>query len=254
MIRNYAPFSTILLLVSILSGCSLLPEQIDMTKDWSANRFYFKAHEAMVSGNYEKAIENFEKLQARFPYDKHAMQAQIETIYTYYRWGEPESAIAAADRFIKQHPRHPSVDYVYYMRGLVHYNQGQTLLSKVAPTDSSMRDPKAMREAFHYFSKLVERFPQSRYSDDARKRMVFTRNMLAKHELHVALFYMERDAYVAASKRANYVIENFQKTPAVKEALLLLVDIYSRMGMEELAADTQRVYNHNYSQQVSVTE
>ena len=253
MIRKHAPFSTILLLVSIiagsLSGCSLLPEQIDMTKDWSANRFYFEAHEAMSGGDYEKAIDNFEKLRARFPYDRHAMQAQIEIIYTYYKWEEPESAIAAADRFIKQHPRHPNVDYVYYMRGLVHYNQGQTMLSKVAPTDASMRDPKAMREAFHYFSKLVERFPQSKYSDDARKRMVFTRNMLAKHELHVALFYLEREAYVAASKRANYVIENFQKTPAVKDALLLLIDIYKRMGMEKMAADTQRVYATNYPKQ-----
>ncbi|MBC8519076.1 MAG: outer membrane protein assembly factor BamD [Gammaproteobacteria bacterium] len=250
MIRKQAPFSSILLLVSILasglSGCSLLPEQIDVTEDWSANRFYFEAHEAMTSGGYEKAIEYFEKLQARFPYDKHAMQAQIETIYAYYKWDESASAIAAADRFIKQHPRHPSVDYVYYMRGLVNYDEGRTMLSDIALTDPATRDPKAMREAFHYFSKLVTRFPQSKYSEDARKRMLFTRNKLAEHELHVAKFYMDREAYVAASKRANYVIENFQKTPVVRDALLLLVDIYHKMGMEDLAADTERVYAANY--------
>ncbi len=244
-------FSSILLLVSIfsasLSGCSLLPEQIDMTKDWSANRFYFEAHEAMMSGDYEKAIEFFEKLQARFPYDKHAMQAQIEIIYTYYKWNESESAIAAADRFIKQHPRHPNVDYVYYMRGLVNYNTGQTLVSKYVPTDPGMRDPKAMREAFQYFSKLVERFPNSKYSEDARKRMLFTRNKLAEHELHVARFYLDRDAYVAAAKRTSYVLENFQKTPAVADALLLQVEVYNKMGMEEMAADAQRVYDLNYS-------
>jgi len=251
MIRKQAPFSSILLLVSILasglSGCSLLPEQIDITEDWSANRFYFEAHEAMTSGNYEKAIEYFEKLQARFPYDKHAMQAQIEIIYTYYKWDESESAIAAADRFIKQHPRHPSVDYVYYMRGLVNYDEGRTMLSDIAPTDPATRDPKAMREAFQYFSKLVERFPQSKYSEDASKRMLFTRNKLAEHELHVARFYMDREAYVAASKRANYVIENFQKTPAVRDSLVLLIEIYNKMGMEDLAASTEQVYAANYS-------
>lgn len=244
------PFSSILLLVSILSttlsGCSLLPEQIDVTQDWSANRFYFEAHESMSSGDYEKAIDLFEKLQARFPYDKHALQAQIEVVYSYYKWNETESAIAAADRFIKQHPRHPNVDYVYYMRGLVNYNAGETLLSKYVPTDPGMRDPKAMREAFQYFAKLVERFPESKYAADARKRMLYTRNKLAEHELHVARFYLGREAYVAAAKRASYVIENFQKTPAVKEALLLKVEVYNKMGMEEMAADAQRVYDINY--------
>ncbi len=246
------PFSTILLLVSILSttlsGCSLLPEQIDVTKEWSANRFYFEAHEAMTSGDYEKAIDCFEKLQARFPYDKHALQAQIEIVYTYYKWNETESAIAAADRFIKQHPRHPNVDYVYYMRGLVNYNAGETLLSKYVPTDPGMRDPKAMREAFQYFAKLVERFPESKYAEDARKRMLYTRNKLAEHELHVARFYMGREAYVAAAKRTNYVLENFQKTPAVEEALLLSIEIYNKMGMDQMAADAQRVYDLNYGQ------
>ncbi len=245
-------FSSILLSLSILittlSGCSLLPDQIDVTKDWSANRFYFEAHEAMTSGDYEKAIDYFEKLQARFPYDKHAMQAQIEIIYTYYKWSEAESAIAAADRFIKQHPRHPNVDYVYYMRGLVNYNAGETLLSKYVPTDPGMRDPKAMREAFQYFSQLVERFPESKYAADARKRMLYTRNKLAEHELHVARFYLGREAYVAAAKRANYVVENFPKTPAVQEALLLNIEIYNKMGMEEMAADAQRVYELNYGE------
>jgi len=230
-----------------VSGCSLLPDQIDVTKDWSANRFYFEAHESMTSGDYEKAIEYFEKLQARFPYDKHSMQAQIEVIYTYYKWEEPESAIAAADRFIKQHPRHPKVDYVYYMRGLVHYNKGQTIFSKIAPTDPSARDPKAMREAFQYFSKLVERFPKSKYSADARQRMLYTRNKLAEHELHVARFYIGREAFVAAAKRTSYVIENFQKTPAVKLAVEMQIEIYEKMGMEQLAADSRRVYEQNYS-------
>ena len=230
-----------------VSGCSLLPDQIDVTKDWSANRFYFEAHESMTSGDYEKAIEYFEKLQARFPYDKHSMQAQIEVIYTYYKWEEPESAIAAADRFIKQHPRHPKVDYVYYMRGLVHYNKGQTIFSKIAPTDPSARDPKAMREAFQYFSKLVERFPKSKYSADARQRMLYTRNKLAEHELHVARFYIGREAFVAAAKRTSYVIENFQKTPAVKLAIEMQIEIYEKMGMEQLAADSRRVYEQNYS-------
>ncbi len=229
-----------------LTGCSLLPEQIDMTKDWSAQRFYSEARAAMMDGDYEKSIDYYEKLQARFPYGVQAQQAQVDIIYAYYKYNEEESAIAAADRFIKLHPRHPNVDYVYYMRGLVRYNQGQDLLSKLVPQEPSERDPKSMREAFQYFSELVEKFPASKYAEDARARLVFTRNALAMHEVHVARFYMSREAWVAAAGRANTVIENYQRTKAVKEALQILVEAYDKMGMPELAEDARRVYQMNY--------
>ena len=230
----------------LLSGCSLLPEQIDMTKDWSAQRFYSEARAAMMDGDYEKSIDYYEKLQARFPYGVQAQQAQVDIIYAYYKYNEEESAIAAADRFIKLHPRHPNVDYVYYMRGLVRYNQGQDLLSKLIPQEPSERDPKSMREAFQYFSELVEKYPASKYAEDARQRLVFTRNALAMHEVHVARFYMGREAWVAAASRANTVIENYQRTKAVKEAIQILAEAYDKMGMPELAADARRVYQMNY--------
>lgn len=230
----------------LLNGCSLLPEQIDMTKDWSAQRFYSEAHAATMDGDYEKAVDYFEKLQARFPYGKYAQQAQVEIIYVYYKFNEEESAIAAADRFIKLHPRHPNVDYVYYMRGLVRYNQGQDLMSKMIPQEPSERDPKSMREAFQYFTELVEKFPNSKYTEDARARLVFTRNALAMHEVHVARFYMSREAWVAAASRANTVVENYQRTKAVKDALQILAEAYEKMGMPELAEDIRRVYQINY--------
>ncbi len=253
MLNSLPRFFATLLVISAttlsFSGCSLLPEQIDMTKDWSASRLYSEAHEEMMGGDYAQAIDYFEKLQARYPYDKHASQAELEIVYAYYKMDEPESAIAAADRFARMHPRHPKLDYVYYLRGLVHYNSGQTLLSKIVPMDASQRDPEALQKAFTEFSKLVEKFPESEYTKDARQRMVYTRNMLAEHEVHVARFYQERGALVAASKRASYVVENFQRTPAVPDALQILVKVYTEMGMNDLAADAQKVYDLNYSNQ-----
>lgn len=245
MIKNILKSLTIFAVI-VTSGCALLPEEIDVTKDWSPSKFYSEAHEAMTDGDYESAIKYFEKLEARYPYNKFAKQSQIEVIYAYYKWDEPESAIAAADRFIKVHPRHEKVDYAYYMRGLVRYNEGKDILSKLWPQEPSERDPKSMRAAFKYFSILLEKFPKSQYSEDAKKRMLFTRNVLAKHEVNVAKYYMKRKAYVAAVNRAKTVVENFQRTPSVKPALEILVAGYKKLEMHDLAQDTQRVLDNNY--------
>jgi len=237
-------FLTILLLSA--AGCSLLPEQVDETKDWSANQLYTEAKEQLNDKNYEKAIEYFEKLEARYPFGRYAQQAQLEIAYAYYKYDEPDLAIAAADRFIKIYPRHENVDYAWYLKGLVNYTRGKTIVDKVLPQEPSERDTITMRAAYDDFDQLVKRYPESIYAADAARRMVFLRNNMAEYEIHVADYYMRRKAYVAAANRGKYVVENFQRTPAVEDALVIMVRAYRALGIGDLENDAMRVLRLNY--------
>lgn len=240
----------LLLLLSIFSsGCSMieswLPEEVDETKSWSASKLYAEAKANLADGEYKTAIDLYEKLEARYPHGAYAQQAQLETAYAYYKFEEPESAIAAADRFIKLHPRHANVDYAYYLRGLVTFPARKSVFEFIFPQDESKRDPHSSLESFNYFSELVRKFPNSKYTKDAVLRMRYLRNKVAKHELHVAKYYMRRQAYISAVDRASYVVEHYQQTPAVSEALLLMVEAYTKLGQPRLAQDAQRVYDTN---------
>ncbi len=238
--------STIILSLSIwLSACSWLESQKDVTKDWSASKLYSEAASELDDGNYQTAIEYYEKLEARYPFGRYAMQSQLDVAYAYYRGEEPEQAIAAADRFIKLYPENPYVDYAYYLKGIVNYNRSVGFLDRYIPTDPSQRDPGSALDAFRDFGELVTRFPDSKYAPDARQRMVYLRNNLAKSEVHVARYYMKRGAYIAAANRATNVIENFQRTSAVEDALEILIDAYDRLGEKQLAADAERVLQVN---------
>jgi outer membrane protein assembly factor BamD len=228
-----------------LTGCGVFGKEIDLTEGWSAARLYDEASSELDSGNYTKAVEYYGKLEARFPFGRYAMQSQLDIAYAHYRADEPEEAIAAADRFIKLYPNNPFVDYAYYLKGLVNYERSVGFLDRYIPTDASQRDPGSALDAFVDFSTLVERFPDSRYAEDARQRMLYLRNNLAKHEVNVARYYMRRGAYIAAVNRANYVIERFQRTSAVESALEILVDAYKALGKPTLAADAQRVLELN---------
>jgi len=239
-------FGLFIVLSLALSGCSLVPEQIDVTENWSASKFYAEAKRALGDGDFETAIKYFEQLESRFPFGKYAQQAQVEIAYAYYKYDEPESALIAADRFIKLHPRHPNVDYLYYLKGLVNFNAGKDLISKYLPQDPTQRDPGTARASFDDFGTLIRKYPDSKYAEDARQRMLFLRNNIAEYEIHVANYYMKRQAYIAASNRAKYVVENFQKTTAVPKALLVMVNAYNAMGLNDLANDANRVLQKNY--------
>lgn len=228
------------LFVLLLSGCSLFGEE-DETRGWSQQKLFNEAQAELNSGGYEKAIEYYEKLESRYPFGKYAHQAQLNVAYAYYRAEEPESALAAADRFIKFHPRHPSVAYAHYLKGLVNFNSSLGFLARFTPTDTSQRDPGASQNAYKDFQIVVRDFPDSEYAEDARKRMLYLRNNLARFEVHVARYYIRRGAYVAAAERAAYVVENYQRTPAMRDALILMDTAYTKLGMEDLAADARRV-------------
>jgi len=235
----------IALALLLLSACSLLPEQIDKTKDWSAQKFYNEASSAMADGNYPQAIEYYEGLESRFPFGQYAVQSQLDVAYAYYKDSNPEAAIAAANRFIKLHPRNPHVDYAYYLKGLVNFNRNLGFVQRFVPTDTSQRDPVTTLISFNDFAELARRFPDSEYSEDARQRMVYLRNNLAMNEIHVARFYMKRGAYLAAANRCVTVIEKYQRTPSVKDALEILTIAYEKMGMNNLSADARRVLADN---------
>jgi outer membrane protein assembly factor BamD len=230
----------------LLAGCGVFSgKEEDETAGWSAQRLYNEAKEAMASREWPKAIKHFEKLEARFPYGRFAQQAQLEVAYCHFKDDERALAVAAADRFIKLYPNHPNVDYAYYLKGLINFNDGEGLVAFVNP-DMTDRDPKGAREAFAAFKEVVTRFPQSRYAEDSAARMRYLVNALASHEVHVARYYMKRTAYIAAANRAQYAIKHYPQAPAVEEAVFILVRAYDALGMVELRDAADRVMQQNF--------
>ncbi len=236
----------VLLAAALLNACSLLPEQIDETKDWSAAKLYDKAKADLQDSNYADAVKFFEKLEARYPYGPYAQQAQLEVAYAYYKDNEPVSAIAACDRFIKLHPDHANVDYAYYLKGLANFISDQGMFSGLADQDMSERDPRAAQESFDAFKELTDRFPNSKYTPDALARMRYLVNNLAWHEVHAANYYYKRGAYVAAVNRVKYALEHYQQAPALEQGLTILAKSYDKLGLNALRDDTLRVLKQNF--------
>ena len=245
-----SPLRLLCILLSLpflLSACSNIKPDPDDKNAWPVERYAAEAQKQMDKKNWDQAIELYRELESKYPYGKYAEQAQINTAYTHYKSGKPELALLDTERFIRLHPTHPRVDYAYYLRGLVSFVEDNTILGKFSGADDlSDRDPQAARNAYEAFRELVSRFPDSRYSADALQRMVYLFSALARHDVGVAQFYMDRGAYVAVVNRAKYVIENYQETPAVEDALGLMMQAYAEMGMETLAKDTARVLARNF--------
>lgn len=237
-----------LLLVIGLSACGNADE-VDATSDWSAEKFYLEANSELNDGNYLTAIEYYETLESRFPFGKYATQAQIDVAYAYYKFDEPDSAITAIDRFIKLHPRDPNVDYAYYLKGLTNYERGGTILDLVSERDTSEFDKNLLLRAYNDFKLLIQRFPSSKYATDARKRMIFLRNELARADFAIAEYYASRDAWLAVVGRTRFVLNNYQGTSVIRSALELQLKAYQQLGMDLMARDTQRIIALNYGNQ-----
>jgi len=241
-----------LVAIMMLSACAANPDKEDDMSKWSAEKLFEEAKTALGAKDYEAAIEAYETLEAKYPFGRYAEQAQLDTAYAYFKFDEPDTAIASADRFIKLHPRHSNVDYAYYLRGLASASKNDNPMSFIAEQDPSLRDPSSTQKSYDYFAVLIQKFPESRYAADALKRMGYLRNNLAMHEIHVANYYANRGAYVAAANRAKHVVSNFPRTPAARLALQLLVDAYKQLELDDLAADAQRVLqlNNNVKQTI----
>ncbi len=232
-----------------LGACGILDSKdVDETAGWSAQRLYGEAKDAVAAKNWERAIKMFEKLEARYPYGRYAQQAQIEVAYAYWKQGERASATAAAERFIKLYPNHPNVDYVYYLKGLIQFNENTGLLGFLDNPDMTERDPKGARESFAAFKEVVTRFPQSKYAADSGARMRYLVNALAQHEVHVARYYMKRGAFVAAANRAQHAVQHYPQAPAIEEAVFIMVKAYDALGMTDLRDAADRVMRKNFPQ------
>ncbi|WP_082926505.1 outer membrane protein assembly factor BamD [Cupriavidus sp. D384] len=230
----------------MLSACGLLGDQPDETAGWSANKLYSEAKDALDGGDYTRAVKLYEKLEGRYPFGRYAQQAQIDTAYANYKDGETAAALAAVDRFIQLHPSHPNIDYAYYLKGLINFNDNLGWLGRFSGQDLSERDPKAARAAYDAFQTLITRYPESKYTPDATLRMQYIVNALAQHEVHAARYYYRRGAYLAAVNRAQQALKDYDGAPANEEALYIMVRSYDSLGMKDLRDDAARVMERNY--------
>lgn len=227
----------------LLAACSSAPKEPEYTSEAD---LYHAAELQLNRGQWETSITNLQSLEENFPFGTYAEQAQLELIYAYFMSGEPDAAIATANRFIRLHPQHRNVDYAYYMMGLSSYDKDKGVFERVLPTDLTRRDPGPARESLANFSQLLARYPNSDYAADARKRMLYLRNLLARYEIHVANYYFKRGAYVAATNRGRYVVENFPQTPAIPDALAVMVQGYKLLKLDPAAEQTLAILRTNY--------
>jgi outer membrane protein assembly factor BamD len=230
----------------LLGGCAGSDGSKDDTDIWSEAKLYSEATDKLNDGDFAKCGKYFEKLEARFPFGPYSQQAQINSAYCYWKAQEQTQALVAIDRFIKLHQGSESLDYAYYLKGLITFNDDLGWLGKFTGQDLSERDPKAAKEAFESFKVVVDRFPNSKYAPDSLDRMRYIVNSLAEADVIVARFYYQRGAYLAAANRAQLVIRDYDRAPAVEEALYILTKSYEKLGMVQLSNDSARVFKLNF--------
>jgi outer membrane protein assembly factor BamD len=228
---------------AMLGGCGTTDEALATT---APGKLYAEAHQALISNDFNRAVKLLEAMEARFPFAPEARQAQLDLMYAYYRTGETESAVDAADTFIRENPTHPRVDYAHYIKGLVYFERVPNMMERWFKVDLHDRPPQDARKSFQSFGTLIQRYPDSEYAHDARQRMVYLRNRLADYEVHVADYYLRRGAYVAAIARAKFCIENYDGAPAVRDALEVQIQSYEGLGLKDLADQSRKVYLLNY--------
>lgn len=241
---SVVPALYVVALAVLLSACSTT--KVDETAGWSPNKIYAEAKDEMNSNAWDKAITLFEKLEGRAAGTPLAQQAQLEKAYAQYRGGEQAQAIATLERFIKLNPSSPAIDYALYLKGVVNFNDNLGFLAFLTRQDLAERDQKASKESFEAFKELVNRFPDSRYTPDARQRMTYIVNALAQYEVHVARYYYTRGAYVAALNRAQIAVSDYLDVPALEEALYVMIQSYDKLGMADMRDDARRVMEKSY--------
>jgi len=235
---------TTALFAMLMAGCSSPP--VDESANATAERLYKDAREDIESGSYERAIKTLERVEGLASGSLMGQQALLEIAYLNWKTGERQAGLTAIERFIKLNPSSPGLDYALYLRGVLNFSDNLGLLGSWFGQDLSERDQKAARESYQAFKQLADQFPNSRYTPDARQRMNFIVNSLASYEVHVARYYLRRGAYVAAANRAQQAVADFQQTPAVEEALFILVQSYDKLDLPKLRDDAERVLRQNF--------
>ena len=234
--------------IALLGGCGIFSKggEVDRTANQPPQQIYSDAKEEAAAGRYGEAVKLLGKLESRYPFGAWAQQAQLDTAHAYYKDNDRTQALVTIERFIRLYPTSDYLDYAYYLKGLINFNDEQGLMSSLGSQDLSERDQKAARESFEAFRQVITRFPDSRYAEDSRSRMRYLVNAMAGGEVHVARYYFNRGAYLAAINRAQGVIQQYQATPAVEEALFIMVQGYQKLGLEDQRADAERVLRRTF--------
>ncbi|MGB5581543.1 MAG: outer membrane protein assembly factor BamD [Woeseia sp.] len=229
----------------VFAGCAS-NESEEETLINNVTKAYETAQRSVRNQNYRRAIQIFEALQARFPFSDLSKQIQLELIHAYYKGGKPEQAIEAADTFMRENPTHARYDYAMYIKALAYFEREPSVIERWFKRDVSKRPPRDGQLAYSLFKRLVDRYPASPYAADSEQRMVYLKNRLAAYENNVARFYLERGAYVAALTRAKNALEEYNGSDSTRDSLQIMIEAYEELGMNELAASTRRVLDHNF--------
>ena len=238
--------ATLCIALALLSGCkSRASREIGRQP---VEQLYSNARKALEANDFEFSTRLYEALTSRFPFSPQARQARLDLIFLYYRRDEKESAIDAADQFLRENPTHPRCDYAWYMKGMINFERVPYKLERWLGVDMAKRPPTDALAAVNAFGTVVARYPKSEYAHDAQRRMIYLRNRLAEYEVNVARYYIRRGAYLAAAQRAQRAIEQYDGAPAIRDGLEIMIDAYGRLGLSDLKAGVEKVYAENFPQ------
>jgi len=248
LMRPFLARAAALLAALMLAACGTTApdEPDDATAAWNAQRLYSEARTEMLDSNWAQARTHLEAIESRFPFGGYAQQALIDLAYVNWKDDQPELALATIDRFAQQYPNHSGTDYMLYLKGLITFTPPSAMFTSITQQDPSERDPKGLRESYEAFSELIDRFPDSRYTADAKQRAAWLVETLAQHEIHVAQYYFERSAWLAAANRAQTVLTDFWGVPVAEKALYIMMMSYDKLKMPELRDDAKRVLDENF--------
>jgi len=221
-------------LLIVLAGCGSSRNEVYIEKP--VDDLYNKAMDALVDERYSEAAKTFDQVESQHPYSAWATKSQLMQIYANYESGKYDDAVLAAERFIQLHPGHRDVAYAYYLKAICYYMQ---------ITDVG-RDQKVTQAALNSLDDIVRRFPDTKYARDAKLKLDFTRDHLAGKEMEIGRYYLKRQEYLAAMNRFKRVIENFQTTTHVPEALERLVECDLALGLNKEAKENAAVLGYNY--------
>lgn len=248
-------FFTVLISVGVLAACGSTSAKKDDKYYTMTGQDLLAAGNSNLDGaSYEVAVQHYQAIEARFPHTSLAEQAKLNTIYAHYHDRQYDKALAEIDEFVKVYPNHENIDYVYYLQGLINFDRAKSILDKMLPPDKSKVDQRQMRNSLQSFMTVIQNYPDGDYAEDSAARIVYLRNLLAEAEIHKANFYLERHAYVGAANRAQYVLDNYDATTPIADALYIQAKAYQGLNLPDLAQKSIALLQHNYPNDARLAE
>lgn len=248
-------FFTVLISVGVLAACgSTSAKKDDKYYAMTGQDLLAEGNKNLDGASYEIAVQHYEAIEARFPHTSLAEQAKINKIYAHYHDRQFDKALSEIDEFTKLYPNHENIDYLYYLQGLINYDRAKSILDKMLPPDRSKVDQSQMRDSIRSFMIVIKYFPNGDYAEDSAARIVYLRNLLAEAEIHKANFYLERHAYVGAANRAQHVLDNYDATSSVADALYIQAKAYQGLNLPDLAQKSIEVLRYNFPNDQRLSE